>query len=507
MNYFIAQNLGVNVTGIEKSQINRLQLFEDAGESAKCIYTNFNPRLHQNAAAFGIEGKCFSLYDYFQDTIDFDETKRIGWIHRWVNQNGYRIAYVPKSYDIRIYDENNLFIMYAHFDDETYTSLVYLNYFDRNGQKVKREFYDSRGFLSKINLLRKNQEINTELFLDRSGRIKIEKYYQLSDEHVNQLNKIVLKNYNDRDYFFNTEMAFEIFFFDCLFTESDVIFCDRNRTLAEPLSKTKKSLQICSVFHSTHALDQEDVMNSSLKRVYSYVLKHPEKFKRILVSTNQQKDDLIERFPGTLPQIEVIPVGFTGDRSVDTKVKQKNKIIGVARYSVEKQLLHQIDAVACLVEEFPDIELHLFGFGNEEKVLKDRINEKNLERNVFIRGFTTNLWEEYASSSLCILTSLIEGFSLALLEAQEASVPIISYNVRYGPGELIKDGQNGFLVEANNQEMLVEKMREYLSNAERQEAMMQASHENAQRYHKEVLIQKWQKFLNDLSPKKDTNNK
>lgn len=197
----------------------------------------------------------------------------------------------------------------------------------------------------------------------------------------------------------------------------------------------------------------------------------------------------------------MIPVGFTSNRSVDIEAKQKNKIIGVARYSVEKQLLHQIDAIAKLVSEFPDVELHLFGFGSEEKAMKARIVEKNLEKNVFIRGFTTNLWEEYASSSLCILTSLIEGFSLALLEAQEASVPLISYDVRYGPGELIEDGKNGFLVEANNQEAFVEKMRNYLSSPKKQEAMMKASQENGQRYHKDVLIQKWKKLLNELKSK------
>ena len=31
----------------------------------------------------------------------------------------------------------------------------------------------------------------------------------------------------------------------------------------------------------------------------------------------------------------------------------------------------------------------------------------------------------------------MEGFSLALLEAQSHGVPSISYNIKYGPGELI----------------------------------------------------------------------
>lgn len=495
MNYFVGENLGKKLTGIEKSQINRVQLFKKADLPATCIYTEFNTRLHENAAKYGIEGSCFSLYDYFQESIAYEKTEKKGWIYHWVNDCSYEIKYVLNSYDIRVYDKKGLFIMYAHFNDTTYTNLVYLNYFDLNGKKIKREFYDSRGFLSRINILRPDQSVNTETYLDIEGRIKIEKFYHLSKDNRNELTKILLKNHRGRDYFFNNENQLRTFFFDECFSEEDVIFCDRNRTLAEALSNTEKNLQICAILHSTHATQQEDVLNSPLKQVYRYVLNNPSQFKKIIVSTKQQKEDLLERFPNKMPEIVVIPVGFTKAREVNIEEKQKNKIIGVARYSPEKQILHQIDAIGNLVSEFPDIELHLFGYGREETAMREKITQLNLENHVFIRGFSVDLFAEYASSSLSLLTSLIEGFSLALLEAQEGHVPLISYDIRYGPGELIEDGWNGFLVEPNNQEMLTEKIRVFLSNPELQLEMMNASKENAEKYHEHLLIQKWQDLI------------
>lgn len=42
MNYFIGQNLGDRLTGIEKAQLNRLKLFESKKLKAKCVYTEYS---------------------------------------------------------------------------------------------------------------------------------------------------------------------------------------------------------------------------------------------------------------------------------------------------------------------------------------------------------------------------------------------------------------------------------------------------------------------------------
>jgi poly(glycerol-phosphate) alpha-glucosyltransferase len=44
----------------------------------------------------------------------------------------------------------------------------------------------------------------------------------------------------------------------------------------------------------------------------------------------------------------------------------------------------------------------------------------------------------------------MEGFSLALLECQSYGVPMISYDIKYGPNELVKDGLNGYLIPKND---------------------------------------------------------
>lgn len=47
---------------------------------------------------------------------------------------------------------------------------------------------------------------------------------------------------------------------------------------------------------------------------------------------------------------------------------------------------HQIELVSKLIKEFPNIQLHLYGFGKEEEKYKQLITEYNLENNVFYEG-------------------------------------------------------------------------------------------------------------------------
>ncbi|WP_144641649.1 glycosyltransferase, partial [Bacillus cereus] len=71
------------------------------------------------------------------------------------------------------------------------------------------------------------------------------------------------------------------------------------------------------------------------------------------------------------------------------------KIISVARYSPEKQLIQQIELINKLKDAFPNIELHMYGFGKEEQHLKERIQELGLEKHVILRGFLKDLTDEY----------------------------------------------------------------------------------------------------------------
>ncbi|MBO8517873.1 glycosyltransferase, partial [Staphylococcus aureus] len=74
------------------------------------------------------------------------------------------------------------------------------------------------------------------------------------------------------------------------------------------------------------------------------------------------------------------------------------------------------------------------------------VEDYHLSEHVKFHGFKTHINEEIAKAELMLSTSKMEGFSLALLESLAHGVPVISYDIKYGPNELITPDFNGYLI-------------------------------------------------------------
>ena len=76
-------------------------------------------------------------------------------------------------------------------------------------------------------------------------------------------------------------------------------------------------------------------------------------------------------------------------------------------------------------------------------------------KRIFMPGYVDNIWEYYKAMDIFLLPSRSEGFSLALLEAAAAKLPLIASNIP-GNDEFIEDGKNGVLFDIENPIDLVE---------------------------------------------------
>lgn len=76
-------------------------------------------------------------------------------------------------------------------------------------------------------------------------------------------------------------------------------------------------------------------------------------------------------------------------------------------------------------------------------------------KRIFMPGYVDNIWEYYKAMDIFLLPSRSEGFSLALLEAAVAKLPLIASNIP-GNDEFIEDGKNGVLFDIGNPSDLVE---------------------------------------------------
>lgn len=493
MNYFVGNSLGVNLTGIEKAIINRLNLFKEMGRPAQCVFLSWNRYLYRNAQNYITSSDYINMYDFFQEATYLERNEPFDWLSYWTDECHYTLKHVENSHDFRIYDQER-FLIYAHFQDPKYRILDYVNHFDSQRRKVKRDFYDVRGFLSCSRILVDKQQTLCEFFYNPEGDTKLEKYFSYKDGKP-EVQKIIVY-YANKQYFFNNETELGAFFIKQLYQHGDLFFSDRNVYTAPIFNLTPESIPVVAVLHSTHIKNIDALDSSPFKNVYKAMFENLSRYRAIIVSTEQQKLDVEKRINHTIPVVN-IPVGYseTIDTPVQTLDQHSVKLISVARYSPEKQLHQQIELVKRLVPYVPKVELHMYGFGSESKKLNELIQKYGLENHVYLRGFLSNLDQEYSDAYLSLITSNMEGFSLALLESLAHGVPVISYDIKYGPGELITSDFNGYLITKNDEDALFDKVKYVIDHPEVQQRLSKGSLAKAQQYSKASLIKQWDQFV------------
>lgn len=130
-----------------------------------------------------------------------------------------------------------------------------------------------------------------------------------------------------------------------------------------------------------------------------------------------------------------------------------------------------------------DDKFVLFIIGIPGEMQMDVLNyasEFGIDKNkIIMPGYVENIWEYYKAMDIFLLPSRSEGFSLALLEAGAAGLPVIVSNIP-GNDEIIEDGKNGLLFEIEKPHELRDaiirlsnskKLMENISNNLRNEVM------------------------------------
>ena len=197
-------------------------------------------------------------------------------------------------------------------------------------------------------------------------------------------------------------------------------------------------------------------------------------------------------------RIQVIP-NFTMMRpNALTYNKDNKRVISVGRLEWQKGYDILIEIWEKVTKKHPDWTLAIFGEGTLENVLKSTIRNKNLT-NIEIHPFTPHISIEYSKSSIFVLTSRFEGFSLVLLEALQHGLPCIAFNCPYGPSDVIMNNKCGYIIENNNQNLFVDKLNELMESEDLRRRFSDASFKRVQFYNIEEIMETWKKLFESLS--------
>ncbi|RHJ94912.1 glycosyltransferase family 4 protein [Parabacteroides bouchesdurhonensis] len=176
----------------------------------------------------------------------------------------------------------------------------------------------------------------------------------------------------------------------------------------------------------------------------------------------------------------------------------ERKFIAVGRLEPQKGFEYLINSWYFVVGQHPDWVLHIWGEGFCRKRLEELISRKNLKKHVLLKGTTRDIRKEYLNSYAYVMSSRYEGFPMVLLEASACGLPLVSFDCRYGPGEIIQNGLNGFLVPAGDFNKLAKYMCYLIENRVVRDRMAKTSLEMSKRYDIDLIMNQWMDLFDSL---------
>lgn len=159
------------------------------------------------------------------------------------------------------------------------------------------------------------------------------------------------------------------------------------------------------------------------------------------------------------------------------EVTEEKMILSVGRFSYEKGYGKGYDILMRLAEYLnPSIGIYIVGDEPTQEFV-DWKKEKNLVHVHFV-GFKEkkDLAEYYAAADLFTILSRGDVWGLVVNEAMTYGLPIISSNLCIAGTELVKDGENGFVVDLEDFETLKKLFSELISDDTRLKAYGKSSY-------------------------------
>lgn len=175
----------------------------------------------------------------------------------------------------------------------------------------------------------------------------------------------------------------------------------------------------------------------------------------VVVQTEHNKE-----YFSNLNNVVVInnPIDLKELASKALNTSKENKIVSIGRLMPQKNHIMLINAFNEFVKKHNDYKLVIYGEGSYRTELEKKIKELNLSDSILLPGETTNILNEILDAKLFVLSSNYEGMPNALVEAMCLGLPCISTKVS-GANELIKNKENGLLIDINNTNQLLELMK------------------------------------------------
>lgn len=219
------------------------------------------------------------------------------------------------------------------------------------------------------------------------------------------------------------------------------------------------------------------------------------RFDKFVVLTHEDRG-----YWGNLPNMEVIPNAAMHVSKSYSDVTNK-RVIAVGRLDYQKGFDRLIEAWKLIQRtgEWTDWRLDIFGQGEWKDMLQQMIDERGLQHSVRINKPTKQIGEEYVKSSLLVMSSHYEGFPMVMIEAMACGLPVVSFDYKCGPKDIIQHGINGLLVPEGDVKALANAMMEVMADEAYRRMLSQNARKVVDTYSEEAVMKQWIRLFTSIT--------
>lgn len=205
---------------------------------------------------------------------------------------------------------------------------------------------------------------------------------------------------------------------------------------------------------------------------------------------------------GDLPNITVIPNALPETEGEPADM-HSHRVLAVGRLDYQKGFERLVEAWEEVKKDkiFNDWRLDIFGKGECQDMLQQMIDERDLQDCLFLNQPTTAILDEYKKSSLLVMSSRYEGFPMVLLEAMSAGLPVVSFDCKCGPKDMIQDGRNGLLVKEGDISGLANAMKRMMAEVNFRICLSKEARKVSEYYSETIVMQQWKDLFETICRK------
>ena len=497
--YNINLGIGWASSGVEYAQAYRAKIFRKMGQEAKFVFMDLilGDNIEHMTSKIGFaDDEIIWLHSYFTDVKIAPSTISLAEIEAILPADPERKEVAGRLIRYHYPQDNMVVACNLRAVDEDAVETV--SYFV-NDKLLRKDFYSYTRYCSEYSAPKDNQaKVYQRRFYNEDGSTAYDMIVGDNNQDIYRFPDQVL---------YGKQEFLRYFFKRLALTKDDVVILDRETGIGQLVFEEAQAARLGVVVHAEHfSVNQTDDNYILWNNYYEYQFTNADKVDFFIVATDRQKEILQEqfrRYTNHDPKIYTIPVGSLASL-LQNDSRKPFSLMTASRLATEKHIDWLVRAVVEAKKELPSLSFDIYGKGGEEGKLQSLIEELGATDYIQLKGHR-DLTDIYKDYEVYLSASTSEGFGLTLMEAIGSGLPIIGFDVPYGNQNFVRDGENGYLLPTEPDQVVDRIARSFaemiclLYQSQKMPSMRQASYARAEDFLTSNVEKAWSRLIEEVT--------